>query len=134
MSYLRCSAFARSFLLPFALLLWLGGCTHYVPVQRPYETTLEDQGKVRVTLADSSRVGMFSPRLEDGALVGNSIANRSRAVQVWLDDVAHVEAQRTDALKTTLLVVGIVGVLVVASAIAWSQAELFEGNPLGDFN
>jgi len=113
------------------LFVWVTACTSYKQIGIG---EVADHGKVRVTLADSSSVGMFSPHLEDGSLVGNSIANRSRSITVPLDEIAHIEAQRTDGTKTTLLVVGIVGVLVIVSAIAWSQTELFEGNPLGDFN
>lgn len=113
------------------LLLWMTGCTYYTQIGIG---EVADHGKVRVTLADSSSVGMFSPHLEDGSLVGNSIANRSRSITVPLDEIAHIEAQRTDGTKTALLVVGIVGVLVIAGAIAYSQADLFEGNPLGPFN
>ena len=134
MHRVRHSTLVRAFLLRFALLLWIAGCMHYVPVQQPYEETIDDHGKVRVTLTDSSTVGMFSPHLEDGSLVGNSIANRSQSVTVPLDEIAHIAAHRTDGTKTALLVVGIVGVLVIAGAIAYSQADLFEGNPLGNFN
>ena len=123
MNRFRQSVFARSFLLPLALLLWLGGCTHYVPVPRPYEGTIEEHGKVRITLSDSSSVRMFGPRVEDGSVVGNSVVNRSQSLTVPLDDVAHVEAQRTDAAMTVLLTVGIVGALFGAAIYAYTQSE-----------
>lgn len=100
------------------LFVWTTACTSYTQIQLG---EVADHGKVRVTLADSSTMGMFSPHLQDGSLVGNSIAERSRSVTVPLDQIAHIEAERTDGAKTALLVIGIVGVLVIAYAIDCSN-------------
>ena len=114
MNRVRHSVFARSFLLPLALLLWLGGCYHYVPVPRPYERTIEDHGKVRITLSDSSSVRMFSPRLEDESVVGESGVNRGQLLTLPLEDVARIEAEKTDPTIPMLIALGIAGALAIA--------------------
>ena len=96
------------------LFVWVTGCTSYKVIGLG---EVDDYGKVRVTLADSSTVGMFSPHIEDASVVGNSIVDRQRSIAISLDDVAHIEAQGTDAGQTALWIAASIGIIAVVVGV-----------------
>ena len=120
MKNLRANRFVRSFLLPFAAVLWLGfaGCTSWkdpgytveqvVNIERPYE--------LRARLSDGSQIEIKSPRLESDSLIGagpnDPETGRMTRVAIPLTDVVSVEVKRSDGVKTAALAVG-TGILVI---------------------
>jgi hypothetical protein len=129
MKNLRTNRFVRSFLLPFAAVLWLGfaGCTSWkdpgysveevVSIERPYE--------LRARLSDGSQIEVKSPRLESDSLIGvgpkDPETGRMTRVSIPLTDVVSIEVKRSDGVKTAALVVGtgalvIGGIALIASA------------------
>jgi hypothetical protein len=100
-----------------------------------------DHGKTRLTLKDGSRFVVAHPQVKADTLAGfraESWNERQNAyadtVRVPFDQIETLEGSHFSAGKTLGLVAGIVGVVFIVGAIAWSQADLFEGNPLGNFN
>jgi len=121
MRRVRQNSWFRSFLLPFATVLWLGtaSCTSWKTVKPPVESTLESERpeKVRVTMADGSEFEVISPRIVADSLIGversadgnprfaNSTVDVSIAVP--LADVQSVEMQQTDAAGAAAIVFGL---------------------------
>ena len=132
MHRVRRSVFVRSFLLPFALLLWLAACQKYVMVQPPLERSLAEEKptKVRVTLAEGGSVFIAHPRIEADSLVGldaDSWDGRRKvytnSVRIALDDVYSVEAKKADSGKTVLLVFGIIGGVILVGSVLYAATD-----------
>ena len=106
------------------LPVYLAGCSSwYVQEVSPQQLVTEEQpGKIRVTLTDGSQVVLEQPRVSGDTLMGNApkVAPSgkvvvSQQVNIPLSDVADVAIQRTDAGKTTGLILGTL--LVVGAAV-----------------
>ncbi len=105
---------------------FLAGCSSwYVQEVGPQQLITEDQpGKIRVTLTDGSQVVLEQPRVSGDTLMGR-IASKgvtpsgemfvSEQMSIPLSDVADVAIQKTDAGKTTALILGTV--VVVGAAV-----------------
>ena len=131
MKILRASTFIRSLLLPFATVLWLGlsACTSWKEINPPVEPALatERPSEVRVTLADGNEIQLSSPVIRSDSLKWLKLAGTGEEQPVWgsvaLSDVQAIEVKQSDAVKTTLLVVGVgvlavLGIAAVAAAVA----------------
>ena len=129
MKTLRASTFIRSQLLPFATVLWLGlsACTSWKEVKPPVEAALatERPSEVRVTLVDGKRFEPSSPVIRSDSLKWLKVAGSGAQPSVWgsvaLSDVRSIEVRQSDAVETTLLVLG-VGVLAVLGIAAVAAA------------
>ena len=128
---IRTNRFVRSFLLPFAAVLWLGfaGCTSWkdpgytveevVSIERPYE--------LRARLSDGSQIELKSPQLESDSLIGvgpkDPETGRMTRVSIPLTDVVSIEVKRSDGVKTAALVVGTGALVIGGIALIASAAE-----------
>ena len=131
MHRVRRSVFVRSFLLPFALLIWLAACTKWVPLKPPVEQAIAESkpGTVRVTLADGGLVTVKEPRVSRDSLVGlceqpsywesGKLERDARSAGIPLEAVERIEEQRSNPVATVGLVLGITFVvLAIAAAVA----------------
>jgi len=129
MKILRDSTFIRSLLLPFATVLWLGlsACTSWKEVKPPVEAALatERPSEVRVRLVDGKEFEPSAPVIRSDSLKWLKLAGSGSQPPVWgsvaLSDVQSIEVKQSDAVETTLLVVG-VGVLAVLGIAALAAA------------
>jgi hypothetical protein len=71
----RRSVFARSFLLPLALLIWLSACMNqnqwkWEPLEPPFEQAIAERqpGTVRATLSDGEEVVFKKPLVSNDSL------------------------------------------------------------------
>ena len=109
------------------LPVYLAGCSSwYVQEVTPQQLVTEGQPKkIRVTLTDGSQVVLEQPRVSGDTLMGKfapkgvapsaQVFVRGEQVSIPLSDVTDVAIQRTDAAKTTKLIVWTV--LVVGAAV-----------------
>ena len=110
------------------LLLYLPACTSWqVGTPAPAEfVEREHPQKVRVTRTDGATLELKAPAVREDSLVGT--VGQDSTVSLALSEVRSVEAKRTDAGKT-LLLIGAGGLVVVAVvyATAWISACGDEG-------
>ena len=107
MSRFRRSVFARSFLLPLSLLIWLSACTSYSPIGLG---EVADHGRVRVTTTDGNRTTVVDPRVEADSIKGQEMQ------PIAVGSVTKLEAVGTDEVGTVFTVLGVaalVGVIVL---------------------
>lgn len=98
---------ARTTLLVAAMFL-LGGCTYWKPpTPAPRYALSEKQGRVLITLRDSTRVQMSRAVLFRDSLSG-TVNGRRTAVAV--SDIAYVQYRRPGHVQTE----GVTGMLVIA--------------------
>ena len=102
------------------LPVYLAGCSSwYVQEVSPQQLVTEEQPKkIRVTLTDGSQLQIEQPTVSGDTLMGYEVRGRrysGQQVNIPLSDVTDVAIQRTDAGKTTALIVGTV--LVVGAAV-----------------
>ena len=106
---------AVSFLL-VALFLWVTGCTSYKQIQLD---EVADHGKVRVTTTDGERETVQNPRVEADSIKGevnDGLEQVARTISV--DQVVKVETTASNTVGTVLLVIGSLGVIFFAVAVA----------------
>ena len=119
MSRIRQSVFARSFLLPLALLLWLSACHKWILLQPPFQQAIEKENPstVRVTMQDGARRELMKPLVRSDTLLSRAI--RDQQVEIPLEAVRTVEARKANTLATVALVVGVtLGALVLAALVS----------------
>jgi hypothetical protein len=135
----RRSVFARSFLLPLALLIWLSACHKWVPLEPPIEQAIAEEkpGTVRVTLANANPIGLKEPRISGDSLVGvveesyverGKVRRSKRTVQIPLDSVQTIEERRTDTLATAGTVIGIT---IGAILVFWAVTCAYDPDQIG---
>jgi len=126
MHRVRRSAFARSFLLPLALTVWLAACHKWVELESP-QIALEEQADRPVQARDELRL-LTEP--EGISFEGNPfvispdsvvLAKGESRVSVPTQSIARVEARKADAAGTVGLSAGVVvglslGLLLAAGA------------------
>ena len=122
MLYFRRSPFLRRVVLPLTLLAFLSACHKWVPLEPPVARAIAEteSGKVRITLADSSRVVLKTGYME---IDGDSLyaTEKTRPITLPLSDVLAVEEKKGDGVKTALLAGGIVlGVGAAALAVGFA--------------
>ena len=130
MNRVRQSVFARFFLLPFALLLWLSACHKWVPLEPPVQQAIEESGPgtVRITLADGSRVTVKEPHVSGDSLVGaveestwerGKLRWEDRMIEIPLGSVQQIEERRANTPATVVTVLGVtLGAMVVVGLIS----------------
>lgn len=127
----------RSGISSFLGALYLTACTSWhVGTPTPAQfIEREHPAQVRVTRADGSTVLLDSPVVRGDSLVGQlagtpTVADSARGAGLPLGDVASVAIREPSAGKTILLtagiVVGVFGILTIASFVAWGQCEDFD--------
>jgi hypothetical protein len=99
------------------LVMYLPGCHHWVTPKgmtpQEYVTTVHP-AKVRVTLADLTRVELQQPWV-----VSDSLFGRLTAREVWAEPLASVQllqVRKFDVLGTVLVPLSFLGVFMVACA------------------
>jgi len=127
MNWVRRSALARSFLLPLALTVWLGGCHKWVELESP-QIALEEQADRPVQARDELRL-LTEP--EGISFEGNPIlitpdsvvlANDESRVSVPMESIARVEARKADAAGSIGLFAGVVLPLSFGLTLLWMAA------------
>ena len=131
MHRVRRSVFVRSFLLPFALLLWLSACHKWVQLEPPVDRAIvqEKPGTVRLTLADTSQIVLVNPGVKGDSLIGTLPETGwkrkdPQTVAVNLQDVQEIHERRTKVAATIGLTLG---AMVVALAAAIGMYCAIEG-------
>ena len=130
MSTFRTSAFVRCFLLPFALVLWLGisSCMHWSEPKSPVDAVIAEKqpSKIRVTLADDSVMELQEPKIESDTLIGFGFTGEKKGLaqqmKIPLTDVKRVEVRSASTAGTLLVFLGVT-TLIVAVASAASEAS-----------
>lgn len=106
MSWIRQSAFARSFLLPLALLLWLSACHKWVQLQPPLQQAIAEEKPrtIRVTMQDGVQKELKEPRVSGDTLISRQTVGQQ--VEIPLEAVRTVEARKANTPATVALAVG----------------------------
>jgi hypothetical protein len=131
MQRIRRSDFARSFLLPLALTIWLSACaTKWVEVGPPINTLreqairpAEDRDRLRLHLAGSEEApeGTLEGLSKDSVVLAQ---RRNEHATVALVQVSQVEVERTNVPGLIALsVVGLAGLAVVVGFIALARCD-----------
>jgi hypothetical protein len=131
MHRVRRSVLVRSFLLPFALLLWLSACHKWVQLEPPVDRAIvqEKPGTVRLTLADTSQIVLVDPGVKGDSLIGTLpetgwMRKDPQTVAVNLQDVQEIHERRTKVAATIGLTLG---AMVVALAAVIGMYCAIEG-------
>lgn len=100
-----------------ALVTCLPACSSWKVSTVPPAQLLADEppAKIRITLADSSKVVLSQPELVEDTLVGQSGDHQMRVATA---DAVHLAVRRKDAVSTVGLTVGLVGGLWLVAFIA----------------
>jgi hypothetical protein len=95
---------------------YLVACTSWKTQEASPQQVLahEQPDKMRVTLADGSRVVLLEPVVSGDTLTGIGEARRTR-LSIPLDDVADVAVRKGDFLKSVVLMLGIAVAVGVAA-------------------
>ena len=122
----RRSLVLRFVILPLALVSFLSACHKWVPLEPPVAQAIAEaeSGTIRITLADSSRMVLKARRIEGDSLYATD--EKTHAVTLLLRNVLAVEEEKTDGVKTGLLIGGIVLVVAVAAAAIAMEATYGE--------
>ncbi len=129
MHRVRRSVFVRSFLLPFALLLWLSACHKWVQLEPPVDRAIvqEKPGTVRLTLADTSQIVLVNPGVKGDSLIGTLPETGwkrkdPQTVAVNLQDVQEIHERRTKVAATIGLTLGAMVVALAAGVapLSWT--------------
>jgi hypothetical protein len=129
MLYFRGSRFLRRVVLPLTLLAFLSACHKWVPLEPPVARAIAEteSGTIRITLADSSRMVLDLPRVDDDSLYAIDVKAAGH-VTVPLRDVVLVEEKQAEGGKTALLIGGIVlGAALLAFVVAGISYDLATG-------
>ena len=116
MRRIRRSSFVRSFVLPFALTIWLGACHSWVPA-RPPSVELPAQAAMPETERDELRLSTGSDWVARGKLAALTkdtvrISGEDAMISVPVGEVSKVELRKADTSKSVFLGLGI-------AALAW---------------
>jgi len=102
---------------------YLVACTSWKTQEAsPEQVIAEEPGKVQVTLTDGSKLELKEPAVSGDTLSG---LDDGTPVHIPLADVSSIAVKGTDAVRTGLLVFGVV-VVVAAVAVAIE----FANNPM----
>lgn len=115
---IRQSPFMRTVVIPVALLSFLSACHKWVPVKDPVAASITQKRpeQVRVTTTDDERFVLKAPSVEGDTLSGVEANAEPRAIA--LADIATIERRKSDAVATTLVVVGTAFAALLVLAIA----------------
>jgi hypothetical protein len=124
MNRVRRSVFARSFVLPLALLLWLSACQKWVPLEPPVAQAMaqEEPGTVRVTLEDSTKMVLQRPRVSGDSLIAVEDGKEPATVALSFEDMVRIEERKANVLATVGLVIGIPFLALFALAAGCAAA------------
>lgn len=131
MQRIRRYGFARSFLLPLALTIWLSACaTKWVEVGPPLDTLqeqetrpAEDRDRLRLHLAGSKETpeGTLEGLSKDSVVLAQ---RRKRRATVAIAQVSQVELERTNVPGLIALsVVGLAGLALLVGFIALATCD-----------
>ena len=127
----RRSSFTRSFVLPFALTLWLGACHSWVParlpsVELPAQAALPtgDRDELRLHVGEETQMeGVLADLTADSV----TISGEDSTATVSVEEITRVEVRKADTAKTVFLGLGIAaaafGILVGVALLA-NEADL----------
>jgi len=114
------------------LAAYLPACTSYQATTQPLaELTASPKPPehVRVISTDGALVEVDGPRVVNDSLFGTTVVTGPRgepttqAMAIPLTRIRTVEVKKSDGSKTTILVVGIVGALVVLGVVAANSMD-----------
>lgn len=122
------SSFAQSFLLPFALTVWLSACYKWVPLRPPTvelpaqaSKPVEDRDELRLHVGQSGKVeGTLAELTQDSVVLVDDGAR----VTLALESVSHVDARRFNLTGTVILVGGVI--VVIGAGLAFIVADIAE--------
>lgn len=119
-------------LLLAALLTILGGCTSFKPVDNaPDEPAqaagmLEPGDRVRITTTTGWKLEMDITAVGPDSISGTKPGEQENPVEIPMDEIAEIQVEQVDAVKTGAVVVGS-GLLVYWILAAAATAVLVGG-------
>jgi hypothetical protein len=114
------------------LAAYLPACTSYQATTQPVAeltATPKPPEHLRVTTNEGVVVEVDGPRVVNDSLFGTTVASGPRgepatkAVAIPLSGIRTVEVKRPDGSKTTILVIGIVGAMVLLGVAAANSMD-----------